>query len=297
MTRFLQSLVAGLGQGSIYALLALAFVMIYKSMRVVNFAIPGQMILGAYMVIYFRNVLGINFWVALLFAILVGALVAFVIERLAIRPMIGKPVFAVAIITLGVDVLLRIFVNDLMGSNIRNIRDPWGLDTFKVGDLVVQERRVAMLVAAAVVCALLFLFFRFSRLGLAMRATAFDQEAALSQGISVDTVFALSWVFAGALAALAGMFVATGSGVDQQSAFVALKALPAVILGGIDSIQGAVIGALAVGLFEGLSQTYQAQYLSFLGQNFSQVVPYVILFVVLLVRPYGLFGTPEIERV
>lgn len=297
MTRLLQSLVAGLGQGSIYALLALAFVMIYKSMRVVNFAIPGQMILGAYMVIYFRNVLGINFWVALLFAILVGALVAFVIERLAIRPMIGKPVFAVAIITLGVDVLLRIFVNDLMGSNIRNIRDPWGLDTFKVGDLVVQERRVAMLVAAAVVCALLFLFFRFSRLGLAMRATAFDQEAALSQGISVDTVFALSWVFAGALAALAGMFVATGSGVDQQSAFVALKALPAVILGGIDSIQGAVIGALAVGLFEGLSQTYQAQYLSFLGQNFSQVVPYVILFVVLLVRPYGLFGTPEIERV
>lgn len=297
MTRLLHSLVAGLGQGSVYALLALAFVIIYKSMRVVNFALPGQMILGAYMVVYLGNVLGINFWLALGLAILIGAVVALVIERLAIRPMIGKSVFAVAIITLGIDVLLRIVINDLMGSNVRNIRDPWGIETFRIGDLAVQERRLAMLVAAALVCALLFLFFRYSRIGLAMRATAFDQEAALTQGISVGTVFAVSWAIAGGLAALAGMFVATGSGIDQQSAFIALKALPAVILGGIDSIQGAVIGALAVGLFEGLSNTYQAQYLPFLGQNFSQVVPYVILFLVLLIRPYGLFGTPEIERV
>lgn len=297
MTRLLHSLVAGLGQGSVYALLALAFVIIYKSMRVVNFALPGQMILGAYMVVYLGNVLGINFWLALGLAILIGAVVALAIERLAIRPMIGKSVFAVAIITLGIDVLLRIVINDLMGSNVRNIRDPWGIETFRIGDLAVQERRLAMLVAAALVCALLFLFFRYSRIGLAMRATAFDQEAALTQGISVGTVFAVSWAIAGGLAALAGMFVATGSGIDQQSAFIALKALPAVILGGIDSIQGAVIGALAVGLFEGLSNTYQAQYLPFLGQNFSQVVPYVILFLVLLIRPYGLFGTPEIERV
>lgn len=297
MTRLLHSLVAGLGQGSVYALLALAFVIIYKSMRVVNFALPGQMILGAYMVVYLGNVLGINFWLALGLAILIGAVVALVIERLAIRPMIGRSVFAVAIITLGIDVLLRIVINDLMGSNVRNIRDPWGIETFRIGDLAVQERRLAMLVAAALVCALLFLFFRYSRIGLAMRATAFDQEAALTQGISVGTVFAVSWAIAGGLAALAGMFVATGSGIDQQSAFIALKALPAVILGGIDSIQGAVIGALAVGLFEGLSNTYQAQYLPLLGQNFSQVVPYVILFLVLLIRPYGLFGTPEIERV
>jgi branched-chain amino acid transport system permease protein len=104
-------------------------------------------------------------------------------------------------------------------------------------------------------------------------------------------------VIAGGLAALAGMFVGTGRGIDQQTAFIALKALPAVILGGIDSIQGAVLGALVIGIFEGLSNTYQTQYLSFLGENFSQVVPYVILLLVLLLRPYGLFGTPEIERV
>ncbi|MGH2749532.1 MAG: branched-chain amino acid ABC transporter permease [Actinomycetota bacterium] len=297
MTRLLQSVIAGLGQGAIYALLALGFVIIYKSTRVVNFALPGLMILGAYMVVYFGNVAGLNFWVALALAILVSALIALVIERLAIRPMIGKPLFAIAIITLGIDIILRVVVNDFLGPNVRNVRDPWGLETFQLGEINIQERRVAMLVAAAIVVSLLFLFFKYSRLGLAMRATSFDQEAALAQGISVGIVFALSWAIAGGLAALAGMFVGTGSGIDQQSAFIALKALPAVILGGIDSIQGAVVGALLIGLFEGFSNTYQAQYLSFLGQNFSQVVPYVILFFVLLIRPYGLFGTPEIERV
>jgi branched-chain amino acid transport system permease protein len=295
--RFLQSIVAGLGQGAIYALLALGFVIVYKSMRVVNFALPGLMILGAYMVVYIGNVVGINFWIALALAILIGAFAALVIERLAIRPMIGKPVFAIAIITLGIDIILRISVNDLLGTNVRNISDPWGLKTFKIGNVIVQERRAAMLVAAAIVVTLLFLFFKYSRIGLAMRATAFDQEAALTQGVSVGTVFALSWVIAGGLAALAGMFVGTGRGIDQQTAFIALKALPAVILGGIDSIQGAVLGALVIGIFEGLSNTYQTQYLSFLGENFSQVVPYVILLLVLLLRPYGLFGTPEIERV
>jgi branched-chain amino acid transport system permease protein len=295
--RFLQSIVAGLGQGAIYALLALGFVIVYKSMRVVNFALPGLMILGAYMVVYLGNVVGLNFWIALGLAILIGAFAALVIERLAIRPMIGKPVFAIAIITLGIDIILRIFVNDLLGTNVRNIPDPWGLKTFKIGNVIVQERRAAMLIAAGIVVTLLFVFFKYSRIGLAMRATAFDQEAALTQGVSVGTVFALSWVIAGGLAALAGMFVGTGRGIDQQTAFIALKALPAVILGGIDSIQGAVLGALVIGIFEGLSNTYQTQYLSFLGENFSQVVPYVILLLVLLLRPYGLFGTPEIERV
>ena len=297
MTRFLQSIVAGLGQGAIYALLALGFVIVYKSMRVVNFALPGLMILGAYMVVYFGNIVGLNFWIALALAILIVALAALVVERLTIRPMIGKPVFAIAIITLGVDIILRISVNDLLGTNVRNIPDPWGLKTFTVGDVIVQERRAAVLVATGVVVTLLFLFFKYSRIGLAMRATAFDQEAALTQGVSVSTVFALSWVIAGSLVALAGMFVGAGRGIDQQTAFIALKALPAVILGGIDSIQGAVIGALVIGIFEGLSNTYQTQYLSFLGENFSQVIPYVILLLVLLVRPYGLFGTPEIERV
>lgn len=297
MTRFLQSVVAGFAQGSIYALLAVGFVIIYKSTRVVNFALPGLMIFGAYMVVYFGSVLALNFWLALGLAVMAAALCALGIERLAIRPMIGKPVFAIAIITIGIDIVLRVIVNDLLGSNVRNVRDPWGLKTLELGAVVIQQRRVAVVIAAAVVVSLLLMFFKYTRIGLAMRAAAFDQEAAMAQGISVGMVFALSWALAGGLAALAGMFVGTGSGIDQQTAFVALKALPGVILGGIDSIQGAIVGALIVGLFEGFSNTYQTQYLGFLGENVSQVVPYVVLFVVLLVRPYGLFGTPEIERV
>jgi branched-chain amino acid transport system permease protein len=297
MTRFIQALVIGLGLASIYALLALGFTIIYKSMRVVSFAQPGLMILGAYFVIYLGTVVDINFWFALPLAMLLTALAGLVIERLAIRPMIGKPVFAIAMITIGIDIVLRVVVNDALGSDVRSVGAPWGLRTIDLGGVSIQHRRIAMVVFALVVVAILFAFFKYTRLGLAMRATAFDQEAALAQGVSVGAVFALSWAIAGALAALAGMFVGTGAGIDQGSAFVALKALPAVILGGLDSIQGAIVGALIIGIFEGLSVTYQGQYLSFLGGNFSQVVPYLVMLVVLLVRPYGLFGTPEVERV
>lgn len=297
MTRFLEAVITGMGQGSIYALLALGFVIIYKSSRVVNFALPGFMIFGVYWLVYFRKVIGLDFWIAFAVAVAVAALMALVIERIAIRPMIGKPVFAIAIITLGIDIVLRIIASDLLGLNVRNIGDPWGLRTISLGDVVVQQRRVAMIVITAIVVVAVLAFFRYSRIGLGMRATAFDQETALAQGIAVGLVFALSWAMAGGLSAIAGMFVGTGSGVTQQSAFVALKALPAIILGGLDSIQGAIVGGLIIGVIEGLSFAYQGQYAPFLGDNFSQVVPYLVMLLVLLVRPYGLFGTPEIERV
>lgn len=297
MIPILQSAVAGLGQGSIYALLALGFVIIYKAMGVISFAQPGLMALGTWFVIYLAGILKLNFFVSVVLAMLIAALAGLVIERVAIRPMIGEPVFAIAILTIGIDIVLRIIVNDLLGNDIRSIPDPWGLKTTKLGDVVIQERYVAMLVAAAAVVGALFAFFRFTRIGLAMRATAFDQEVSLAQGISVGTSFGLSWAIAGALASLAGMFAGTGSGVDQQSSFIALKALPAIILGGLDSIPGAVIGGLAIGLIEGFSFTYQSSLTPYLGDNFSQLVPYLVMFLVLLVRPFGLFGTPEIERV
>jgi branched-chain amino acid transport system permease protein len=130
-----------------------------------------------------------------------------------------------------------------------------------------------------------------------MRAVAYDQEVALAQGISVGSVFALSWAIAGGLAALAGVFVATGAGVDQQLWVIALKALPAIILGGLDSLGGAVVGGLAVGVVESLVGTYQGDVAPWLGPNFAFVAPYVLMLVVLLVRPYGLFGSKEVERV
>jgi branched-chain amino acid transport system permease protein len=295
MNELLQSLIRGLGTGSVYALLAVGFVIIYKSMRVISFAQPAFMLTGAVLVSYLA--VEVNFYLAVLLGAGLVALLALVVERLALRPMVGKPVFVVAIITLGVDIVIRVVVNSFIGREVRQIGDPWGLDTFRLGSIPVEKRYVAMMVTTAVLVTALFVFFRYSRIGLAMRATAFDQEVALAQGISVGTVFALSWAIAGALAAVAGVFVGTGAGVDQQTWIVALIALPAIILGGLDSVPGAVLGGLAIGVVQSLVGTYQGSYAPWLGQNFAVVAPYVVMLVVLLIRPYGLFGTREVERV
>jgi branched-chain amino acid transport system permease protein len=297
MTRLIQTLIAGLGQGSIYALIAVGFVIIYKSTLVISFAQPAMMMVGASLVVFLAVSSGLNFYLAVGLAIILTALVALIVERTALRPMIGEPPFVVAIITIGVDIILRIGVNRFLGRNVRPIGDPWGLSTFNVGGIFIQQRHVVMIVTTAVVVAALFAFFKYSRIGLAMRATAFDQETALAMGVSVGQVFALSWMIAGGLAALAGTFVGTGAGIDQGTWVIALKALPAIILGGLDSIGGAIIGGLVIGVVEQLFATYQGTYAPWLGQNFSVVSPYLVLLLVLLVRPYGLFGTPEIERV
>ncbi len=295
MDEFLASLARGLGTGSIYALLGIGFVIIYKSTQVISFAQPALMVTGAVLVSYL--VVQLTFYLAVALAIAAVALLALSLERVALRPMVGRPVFAIVIITLGLDITIRVVVNGFIGRDVRQVGDPWGLRTVSIGGVAVQVRYLAMMLTMAVVVAALYAFFRYSRMGLAMRATAFDQEAALAQGVSVGAVFALSWAIAGGLAALAGVFVATGAGVDQQTWIIALKALPAIVLGGLDSVEGAVAGGLIVGVVESLVGTYQGEYAPWLGQNFAVVSPYVVMLLVLLVRPYGLFGTREVERV
>ncbi|XVS62728.1 branched-chain amino acid ABC transporter permease [Actinosynnema sp. CA-299493] len=294
MTEFLQSLIRGLGSGSIYALLALGFVIIYKSTRVISFAQPAFMLAGAVLVSYLAAEVG--FFAAVPIAAVLIAVLALGVERTVLRPMIGKPVFVVAIITIGVDVVVRVVTNAFIGLDVRQVGDPWGLATVTLLGVEVQQRYLVMFGTTVAVVAVLFAFFRFSRVGLAMRAVAYDQEVALAQGISVGSVFALSWAIAGGLAALAGVFVATGAGVDQQLWVIALKALPAIILGGLDSLGGAVVGGLAVGVVESLVGTYQGDAAPWLGPNFALVAPYVLMLLVLLVRPYGLFGSKEVER-
>jgi branched-chain amino acid transport system permease protein len=276
-------------------LLAIGFVIIYKSTRVISFAQPAFMVTGAVAVAYL--VQAMSFYVAVLLAVALTIVLALGVERAAIRPMIGRPAFVVAIITIGVDVVVRVVVNGFIGRDVRQVGDPWGLSTWEIAGVSVQRRYLAMLVTTAVIVAALFVFFKYSRIGLAMRATAADQETALAQGISVGMVFALSWAIAGGLSALAGVFVGTGAGIDQATWIVALKALPAIILGGLDSVGGAVVGGLAVGVVESLVGTYQGDYASWLGNNFAVVSPYVLMLLVLLVRPYGLFGTREVIRV
>ncbi len=298
MTTFLQATVAGLSLASIYMLLALGFVIIYKSMQVLSFAHPAIMLFAAYMVSWMAIDKQLNFWLALALGVVAAGVMGWLAERVAVRPMIGKPLFAIAILTIGLDIAIRTPVNNLIGVNIRSVGDPWGFGTLQLGDVVIQHRSIAMVVTAFIVGSLLFAFFRFSRVGLAMRATAIDQEVALAQGISVGRIFSLAWIMAGGMAALAGTFASSDlSGLTQSTYIVALKALPAIVVGGLDSIGGAVVGALIIGLAEAYTATYQSQYLGFLGGNFSQVVPYLVLLIVLLIKPYGLFGTEEVERV
>lgn len=294
MIDFLESVARGLGLGSIYALLALGFVIIYKATRVISFAQPAFMLAGVVMVTYLVGPLG--FWVAVPLAVLLTGALALGVERVAIRPMVGRPAFVVAIITLGVDIAVRVVVNGFIGLDVRHVHDPWGLDTVAFGPVSVQQRHLATIITTAVLVSGLFAFFRFSRTGLAMRAAADDQEAALAQGVSVGSVFAISWAMAGGLAALAGTFAAAGASVDGGLWVIALVALPVIILGGLDSLPGAVIGGLAVGVLQELAAKYQ-QDVPWLGNNVAAITPYVVMFIVLLIRPYGLFGTREVERV
>ncbi len=295
MTGFLTAVSGGLGQGAIYVLLALGFVIIYKSMKVVSFAQPAFMMAGAILVSYLTPRFG--FAGAVIVGVIGIGLVALAVERVAIRPMVGKAVFVIAIITIGVDIVVRVVAGAFVGTDPLLVGDPWGLETVSIGDVQVQQRHIAALIAMIVVVVALMLFFRLSSTGLAMRAAALDQEAAMAQGVSVGAVFALSWALAGGLAALAGVFAAAGNPIDQTFWVVALAALPVIIVGGLDSLGGAVVAGLLVGVVESLVRAYHSDLFPNLATNTGTLAPYVLMMVVLLVRPHGLFGTKEVERV
>jgi branched-chain amino acid transport system permease protein len=298
MTTFLTNVFAGLALGSTYALVALGFVVIYKSTGVINFAQGGLLALGAYLGYTFSNNLAVAFGVAILLACLSAAVVGASVERLVLRRMVGQPPFAVIMITIGLLFVLEPIITAIWGFDNRPVDNPWNIQTVQVGQLVLGVRDLWTIGITAAVVVAFFLFFRYTRMGLAMRATAFDPEAALAQGISARRVYATSWAIAAALAALAGITLAAGPGGLQPSiSFIALAAFPAMILGGLDSPAGAVLGGVIIGLAEALTRGYQDQLFSWAGDNVSVIVPYVLMIVILLIRPYGLLGTKEVRRV
>jgi branched-chain amino acid transport system permease protein len=298
MTDFMQLLVAGIAVGALYALVALGFVVIYKSTGVINFAQGALLLLGAYFAFSFEHNLGLPFYLAVILAVVACAAVGVLIERLILSRMVGQPVFAVIMITIGLTIAVEQIVIWRWTGLQRNFADPWGLDTFKIGEVVVPVVNMIRIVVAGVLLVGFFLFFRYSRLGVAMRATASDQEAALAQGISARRIFALSWAVAAGIAAIAGILLASGGrGLDPSLGVVALVAFPAIILGGLDSPTGAIVGGVVMGVVETMTSGYSDKLPDWLGTNFHRVTPYVVLVAILLVRPYGLFGTKEVRRV
>jgi branched-chain amino acid transport system permease protein len=294
----LPAIVRGIGIGSVYALLAVSFVVIYRATEVVNFAQPALMILGAFFTSLFVVRIGLPFPVGVIAAMVVMAGVGALTERVAMRPLVGQPVFSAAMVTVGVYIVLTMVASRLIGPDILTVGHPWGVDRIEVGGYRFARVDLAKTLIALGAIALVGLLLGRSRIGLAMRATSLDQETALAQGVNVGRMFSIAWAMSAALAALAGMLISTGvGGIEAISALVALKALPVIILGGLDSIKGSVVAGLIIGVAEALTAAYQSAYAPWLGANFEVVVPYVILIVSLMVRPYGLYGTPEVQRV
>ena len=298
MSDFLQLLVAGIAIGALYALVALGFVIIYKATGVINFAQGALVLLGAYFFYDLYERWSMPFVVAVLGAMAGCAVVGFIIERLILRRMVGQPVFAIIMITIGMTILFEQLVIWRWKGLLLNIQDPWGLDTWELGDVVIPVVNVVRIIVVFVLLTAFFLFFRYSRLGIAMRATASDQEAALAQGISARRIFGLSWALAAAIAAIAGVLLASGGrGADPTLGVVALVAFPAIILGGLDSPEGAIVGGVVMGVVETMTAGYSDRLPEWVGANFNRVTPYVVLVAILLIRPYGIFGTKEVRRV
>ena len=290
MDVFLQLTVSGLSTGMVYALAAAGFVVIYKASDVINFAQGDLLLFGTYLVFFAVAQAGLPWSLGVLVTVLLAVAVALAIERLVLRPLIGEPIISMIMVTIGLSSILRAAVNAIWGPAPRSFESFLPAGDVALGPVMLSTGRLLSIPIALAVLAGLWLFFRHTRDGIAMRAIADDQQAALSMGISIPRVFGVAWGLAAASAAIGGIMLAGIVGVSPNVASIGLRVFPVVILGGLDSIRGAVIGGAIIGLLE----VYTGGYV---GRGLSLVVPYVVLVLVLMVRPYGLFGKEIIERV
>jgi branched-chain amino acid transport system permease protein len=295
MTAFLQLLFQGLALGCIYALVALGFTVVYRASNVINFAQGSLLLVGAYLISVLATGLNLPFALAVIAAIALLAAGGAGFQMIVLRRVLGQPVFVLVMITIGLSIVIDAAIPAIFGGNARILGDPWGASAVSAGGVTFNWVRIWTVLATGLILALFFVFDRFSRYGLAMRATAADEEAAMAVGVPVRRVYALTWAIAGGVAAVAGLFLAGfPSSVNPSLGSVALRAFPAVILGGLNSPPGAVVGGITIGIVEVLSSGYAP---SWLGSNFAGVAPYVVMILVLLSRPYGLFGARPVERV
>jgi branched-chain amino acid transport system permease protein len=289
---FLQLVASGIAVGSLYALAALGFVLIYKATDILNFAHGEAMLIGA-LVCYTLIVLGVPFLWAVILTGGLAFLFGMLTERLVLRPLVGEGQFSTVMITIGLSIFLRSLAGIIFGHDNKVFPSPFSKAPIKFDGIVLSETHLWAIGISALMVILFFLFFRYSRLGLSMRGVANDLDTAMLMGISVKRVFAMTWGLSFVIAALAGIFLANVMVLNIGLALVAIKAFPAVILGGMESIPGAIIGGIVIGILETLVGGYLDQ--TFPGAR--DLTAFVVLFIVLMVRPYGLFGKEEIERV
>ncbi|MBW7924142.1 MAG: branched-chain amino acid ABC transporter permease [Burkholderiaceae bacterium] len=294
-TLLIQLLVNGLIIGTLYGVVAMCFVLIYKSTQIVNFAQGEFLLIGAWvcwwLLTYWQLPFWIGFPVTLAFMMVFGIL----LQVIVLRPMIGEPIISVIMVTIGLSIFFQAMMKWIFGVWAKPYPEVFGTKSVDILGLNVQTPYVMSMVISLIIMAGFAWFFKFSRLGLAMRATAFNQQVAQSLGISVKSVFAMAWAISAMVSALAGVVVGMVNGVSSALSFFGIKVFPVVILGGLDSIVGAILGGLIIGVLENVAEFVDSQYLNW--GNLYTIVPFYALIIILMIKPYGLFGTKQIERV
>jgi len=288
----LQLTIAGVAIGCIYALIALGFVLIYKATEVVNFAQGDVMMLGAFVAFTFASLWKLPFFVAVLLAIVVLAIVGAIFDRFLLRPIIGQPTFAAVMVTLALGMVIRGVATMIpgWGTDTYALKAPYSDGVLRAGGVSISTDHIAIIVLTTVVCLLLWAFFKRTRVGIAMQAASQNQLAANYMGIPVRRINTLIWAISSGVAAFAAVLLAPITFVHSNMGFIGLKAFPAAVVGGFGSIPGAIVGGLIIGLVESYSGFY-------LPEGFKDVAAYIVVLLVLMIRPSGIFAEMRRKKV
>lgn len=281
----LQVIFSGIAQGCIYGLIALGFVLIYKATETVSFAQGELMMLGAFCGLGCVSMLGLPYWLAIPAAMLAMAILGWLTERVVIRPVLGQPAFSIVMLTIGIGYVARGLITMIpdIGTETLAFPVPYKDTVFNLGGVVLGATQVVVVVATAALSALLYLVFRYSRVGIAMQAASQNQLAAYYMGIPVKRLNGLVWALAAAVAAVAGLLLAPITFVHANMGFIGLKAFPAAVVGGFGSLPGAIVGGVIIGVVEALAGFW-------LPEGFKDIAAYIVVLLMLVLKPNGLFG-------
>ena len=293
LANFFQLTISGLAVGCVYAIVALGFVIIFKATDVFNFAQGELMILGAFICYFFIVQLGLPVILAIILTMLSTALIGVIIEEVFLRPLVGQPIFSVIMLTVGLSVFLKGVIGLGWGYMIKKFPAIMDDSPVTFASIVISPLHLVTIGVTAALIIALTIFFKSSKMGIAMRAVANDQDASLLMGVSVRRTFGVSWAISSVVACIGGMLLASLTYLHPAQGGVGIKVFPAVVLGGLESIVGAIVGGIIIGVVENLAGGYLDP---LLGGGVKEITSFILLIVILMFRPYGLFGKEEIER-
>ena len=291
----IQLLVNGFIIGLLYGVVAMSFVLIYKSSQVVNFSQGEFLLVGAWACWWLLAKFSMPFYMAFLLTLLFMILFGILVQIIILKPLIGEPIISIIMVTIGLSIFFQAIMNWMFGVFTEPFPQIFSSESLNIFGLNVQTAYLMSGLISIFIMISFALFFKKSKLGLAMRATAFDQQAAQSLGVSIKQVFAAAWAISAMVSAVAGVVFGIVNGISSGIAFMGIKVFPAVILGGLDSVLGAILGGLVIGLLEHLAHYIDVQFLN-IG-NLIRIAPFYALIIILMIKPYGFFGTKDIERV